>query len=372
MERASKLRKLESARRKLPFASASACSAWINEIKRDPSLLEGPSDRKHFKEARDDVVLKQMTPFGPLLQTVQMTKADESSMDLFVAHPWALLDFCISKCRCLKTFMLKQLSIAPCTADNPWHLILYSDEVTPGNTHAPLNKRKFQAAYWSFIEFGPAALSHEEFWFIMMAEFSFNVRACSGGMSQVFVKLCKLYFEPDGFNAAPSAGGVRLVSLDIRIFVVIGVILQDGGAHKSVWHSRDGSKMCMLCKNLFTIKSELCDADGTDLLTCGVTKLKDLVPETSKSLRDKARYLQHHRNDRNFADLQQALGITLHPHMFLLDRYLDDHIDIVKVFMHDYMHAFWVDGIFNLMLYLLFEQLVQQGRQIYATFSIFC
>ncbi len=130
--------------------------------------------------------------------------------------------------------------------------------------------------------------------------------------------------------------------------------------------------MCMLCKNLFTIKSELCDADGTDHLTCGVTKLKDLVPETSKSLRDKARYLQHHRNDRNFADLQQALGITLHPHMFLLDRYLDDHIDIVKVFMHDYMHAFWVDGIFNLMVHLLFEQLVQQGRQIYAMFRFFC
>ena len=318
MERASKLRKLESARRKLPFASASACSAWINEIKCDPSLLEGPSDRKHFREARDDLVLKQMTPFGPLLQTVQMTKADESSMDLFVAHPWALLDFCISKCGRLKAFMLKQLSIAPCTADNPWHLILYSDEVTPGNTHAPLNKRKFQAAYWSFIEFGPAALSHEEFWFIMMAGFSFNVRACSGGMSQVFVKLCNLYFEPDGFNAAPSAGGVRLDSLDIRIFVVMGVILQDGCGYKSVRHSRDGSKMCMLCKNLFTIKSELCDADGTDLLTCGVTKLKDLVPETSKSLRDKARYLQHHRNDRNFADLQQALGITLHPHMFFV------------------------------------------------------
>ena len=183
--------------------------------------------------------------------------------------------------------------------------------------------------------------------------------------------LCKLHFEPNGFNAAPFAGGVRLDSLDIRIFVVMGVVLQDGGAHKSVWHSRDGSKMCMLCKNRFTIKSEMCDADGTDLLTCDVTKLKDPAPETSKSLRDKARYLQHHRNDRNFADLQQALGITLHPHMLLLDRYLDDHIDIVKVFMHDYMHAFWVDGIFNLTLHLLFAQLSQRRRQTYATFSFF-
>ena len=225
MERSSKLRKLEATRRKLPFASVSACSAWINEIKRDPSLLEGPSSRNHFKEARDDLVLKHMSSFGPMLQTIKMTKADESSMDLFVAHPWAVLDIAISKSERLRELMLKSLARAPCTADTPWHLILYSDEVTPGNVHAPLNKRKFQAVYWSFLEFGPAALSHEEFWFTIMTEFSFNVRACSGGMSQVFVKLCKLFFEPDGYNAAPSAGGVRLDSLDIRIFVVMGVIL---------------------------------------------------------------------------------------------------------------------------------------------------
>ena len=35
------------------------------------------------------------------------------------------------------------------------------------------------------------------------------------------------------------------------------------------------------------------------------------------------------------------------------------------------MHSFWVDGIFNLVVYLLFEQLVQQGRRMHATFSIF-
>lgn len=371
MERSSKLRKLEAARRKLPFASVSACSAWINEIKRDPSLLDVPSSRKHFKEARDDVVLKEMTAFGPMLQTIKLTKTDDSSMDLFAAHPWALLDRLISKCERLKALMLQQLAIAPCTVENPWHIILYSDEVTPGNTHAPMNMRKFQAVYWSFVELGAAALSHEEYWFIMMTEFSSNVKQCSAGMSQVFVMLCKLFFEEGGNNAAPSAGGVYLESLGIRIFVVMGVILQDGGAHKSVWHSRDGSKMCVLCKNLFTIRSMLRDADGHGLLSCGVTKLKDLVPEKSEDLRNKARYLQYHRGARDFDDLQQTLGVTYHPHMFLLDRYLDDYIDIVAVFMHDFMHAFWVDGIFNLMLYLLFETLVQQGRQIYASFNTF-
>ena len=74
--------------------------------------------------------------------------------------------------------------------------------------HAPLNKRKFQAVYWSFLEFDSAALSHEEYWFPMMAEFSQNVKEVSGGMSQIFVALCKLFFEPNGFNVHPSKGGI--------------------------------------------------------------------------------------------------------------------------------------------------------------------
>ncbi len=174
--------------------------------------------------------------------------------------------------------MLKQIAKAPCTIEQPWNIILYPDEVSPGNAHAPLNNRKFQAVYWSFLELGPAALSHGEYWLVMMAESSSNIQECAGGMSQVFVVLIKLFFEPNGFNAAPSASGILLNSLGVRLFVVMGVVLQDGGAHKSVWHSCDGSKMCMLRKNLFTIKSELTDADGTELLSCGVTKLADLVP----------------------------------------------------------------------------------------------
>ena len=325
--------------------------------------------RKDFKAARDYIVLKDLSAFGPMLQTIKMIKTDEPTMDLFVAHPWASLDLLTSKSERFRVLVLKQLAKAPCTIEQPWNLILYSDEVTPGNVHAPLNNRKFQAAYWSFLELGPAALSHEEYWLVMMTEYSSNIKECAGGMSQVFVALIKLFFEPNGFNAAPSAGGILLNSLGVRLFVVMGVVLQDGGAHKSVWHSRDGSKMCMLCKNLFTIKSELTDADGTELLTCGVTKLADLVPETSQSLRDKARYLEYYRTAPNFDELQQALGITYHRHMLLLGRYLGKYADVVEVFMQDYIHALWVDGMFNLLLCLLFEAFVQQRQPVYKTFS---
>ena len=48
-----------------------------------------------------------------------------------------------------------------------------------------------------------------------------------------------------------------------RLFAKIGIVLQDGGAHKTVWQARgDGaSRFCLLCKNLFTDRSEVV-ADG--------------------------------------------------------------------------------------------------------------
>ena len=55
--------------------------------------------------------------------------------------------------------------------------------------------------------------------------------------------------------------------------------------------------------------------------------------------------------------------------MFLVDRYLDDYVDVADVFFTDWMHAFFVDGIFNLMLYLLFESFLP--RPIYAAFHDF-
>ena len=80
----------------------------------------------------------------------------------------------------------------------------------------------------------------------------------------------------------------------VRLWAVLGGLLQDGGAHKSVWHSRgDGSsKFCILCKNLFDEASEIVDEDGTNLLSCNCLKWGELIPATSQDLRKNARLLE--------------------------------------------------------------------------------
>ena len=152
-------------------------------------------------------------------------------------------------------------------------------------------------------------------------------------------------------------------------------MLQDGGAHKSVWHSRGdaASKFCILCKNLFVQESQIVDEDGTNLLSCNVLKWGQLVKATNSDLRNTARYLERKAGTTpslQFAQLQQSLGMTYHKHSLLLCRPLDPYVQPVDVYMHDWMHALFVDGVWNLVLYLLLESALRAGlKNIYSVYS---
>ena len=91
--------------------------------------------------------------------------------------------------------MLARLHENPSTPEAPWTLLLYSDEVTPGNPLATLNNRKIRAVYWSFLELGENALSREEAWITIMVEYSKNINKVMAGLSQVMAQLIKLFLE---------------------------------------------------------------------------------------------------------------------------------------------------------------------------------
>ena len=105
--------------------------------------------------------------------------------------------------------------------------------------------------HFSFLELHPH-LSSEDAWAPRIAEPSLELKHISGGMSQVVAQVLKLFF---GFNTFHiSSGGIRLSSPNdnpVRLFAELAMVLQDGGAHKTIWGCKGdaGTRMCMLCKN---------------------------------------------------------------------------------------------------------------------------
>ena len=377
MERSAKLARLNEFRRNKPSCSASALEAILKDVRKNgvPDLW----DRDDMREARDELIAHTQTPFGPILDSITCFDTEGNAVKIPIGNPFAWLYTCAKDATedGFGSFFKQRLLESPPSPEKPWRIILYSDEVTPGNVLAVLNLRKFQAIYWSFMELGVNALSHEEAWFVLLTEFSSCINKLSAGISQVFAECIKTFFQQDGFNMAGAGINLEFPDQCVRLWAELGAILQDGGAHKFVWCARgDGaSKFCLLCNNLFTHKSAVTDDDGTNLLRCNVIELSGLHPAAGNELRVNARFLagrSAHMATEDFASLQQAIGLTYHPHNILLHQELDDILDPTQVYMHDYMHGLYVDGVANMTLYLLLEAFWSFGhKNIYQTLSEF-
>ena len=364
-DRPAKLRRLDGLRRKLPHATASAFSEILAAV-RDEGVPDVFS-RKALREARN-AEASLHTPIGPIYQTRKLISHSGATRDVYFAHPLALIWASVHECEPFALFLRKRLVECPATPENPWKLILYSDEVTPGNALKHENHRRFHATYFSFAEFGHNALSREDAWFCCSSMSSIAVKELSAGLSQLIGAVLKLCFDGGCFDLKDSGIYLPFVGGGVRLFAKLGIVIQDGGAHKSTWHGRGdaASKFCLLCRNLFTARSRFVGSDGSGLLRCNVIHESDLVPASSADLRNTARRLEAAAGTipkQDFDDLQQAVGMTHHEHSMLLDRSLGRVLHVAEVYQHDWMHGLFIDGVFSIQLHLLLETFLKNGRK---------
>ena len=78
------------------------------------------------------------------------------------------------------------------------------------------------------MEFGSNALSREESWFTVLIEFNTWIKLMHAGISQVFKQVIKQFFLKSGFNFATNGVLLEFEDGDIRLWAVVGGILQDG------------------------------------------------------------------------------------------------------------------------------------------------
>lgn len=154
----------------------------------------------------------------------------------------------------------------PHSLNRPWRLVLYLDEITPGNALRPDNKRKVTAIYVSCLEFGPALCSESAWFFVGCIRSSMAKQVC-GGISGIVRALLRVSFLGP---ASLSTGGV-LLSDGTLLFVKFHRLLCDEGAGKSIWcvKGASGLRPCMHCKNVVMLAEAgggLKDFDDQDYL----------------------------------------------------------------------------------------------------------
>ena len=158
-DRPGKIAKLQSLRTRLPYISQSALSQILQIAEHEE--LPGSSTRKDIRRARDETVA-QMTPYGPLHQKITIPTSNGTDLDVEVQHPCAMLWHLCAKSQCFSELVSRTMASNPCTILEPWNLMLYADEILPGNQLAYKNARKMWGMYWTIVNWGSATLSDED------------------------------------------------------------------------------------------------------------------------------------------------------------------------------------------------------------------
>ena len=196
MDRSAKAQRLNLFRSKMPYMSQRALYA-VCCAAREGDLPE-ISKRYEIKEAIDDQAL-QLTPYGPIVISSTLKLKSARTISAEVAHPLSLMH-AAAKCKMFSKLIRDTWLARPSSLDSPWGLIIYSDGAMPGNRIKYQNRKAIENIYVSFLEFGPAALSKEEYWLPLATMRKTMVETLDAGVSQLMAVLLKMCFDSQGHN----------------------------------------------------------------------------------------------------------------------------------------------------------------------------
>ena len=141
----SKRARLAHIRYSLPYVSQVALAALCRWSVTHGGLPDITSTRQ-VQKARDDAV-EVLTPYGNLLVVITFALVGGGSCDIEFLDPFAGLFYFVAGSCLLSVAIESALKRFPCSPSTPWRLVLYNDEVTPGNQLAHKHARKAQTRY---------------------------------------------------------------------------------------------------------------------------------------------------------------------------------------------------------------------------------
>ena len=344
--------------------TSAGLSAILQEIEKHgaPELVHP----KHMKEARQHT-LKKVNAYGPLISDLHVELEDGGTKAIPVVNLLSLLQALYEQDGSYYQLLKATCERCHCSHEKPLDLLYYSDEVVCGNPLSNDTTRKLQMVYVSMGQFGAHTLSKEEAWLVVFCMRSSEVASVKGGMSQVTAAILKhILYSP---NCCAKDAGVLLKDKHggyQRVFLRLGFMIQDGLAQKSIWSLKGdaATRYCTFCSNLVASASSL----DAELLTCTCWDISKIVFATEAELQGTLQRLQHNAatmSTQDFKIWQQAVGFNYCEKALPWDPVLRGDISPLKSFVHDYMHAFFVKGVFNTTTYLILVSLQAEQKDIY-------
>ena len=239
---------------------------------------------------------------------------------------------------------------------NVLRLLLYYDELTPGDAFAPDNRRKHWVIYTAFMEFGQACLSREEAWLPIGIIRNTKVQKIDGGISNVIRLLLRSWC------------GRPMLLKELQELITIGSVcsLADLDAHRAVSQHMGTSSLrpCTKCRNVMKKGHKSCTARSWQVdITCkdfqkfdiatdeDIFQTLDLLQKTHEATvprAPRARVPRARVPRGTVAELEKAHGFHHNPYSMYMDMPLRSYVLPVRGVMYDPMHTMYQNGVFTI------------------------
>ena len=346
--------------------SDQALSDILERLRAEP--VEGNVSRHTCNRAARDSI-------EDVKETTQLPLVKGGQVKWTYLNPQKLLNKCIGRSPMLASGYEAALQDHPNSSESPWGLIVYFDELTPGNVLRLDNKRKTMAIYMSFAQLGHHRLCKTELWLtIAVARTSF-IKTIAGGWSNMLrVLLRSAFLGADSFQ-----NGVVVHTRGPRfIFARLSNVIADEAALKLGLDCKgaSGLRPCPMCKNVMLKGSEVANRDRTGYLveiTCSDMDRFDWASD--RDLFDVADLLQSSRGTMGvgaFKQLEMSTGFNHNERGILADTELRPFLRPASSFTFDPMHCLWSNGIVSVEVHCFLQRLREQTQFSWRDIQMFC
>ena len=270
--------------------------------------------------------------------------------------------------------MMNRVTLGTSVA-KPLRLIVYSDEVTPGNVLAPDNRRKFHAFYVNFVEAGESLQSMHS-WLIGGAILSRDVDLVDGGLSCV----TKIFLESafGGSRCLRWRGASLYFGSGIQrtVYFELHAVIADADALRAMFGFKGAAalKPCFKCINCVSYGHGL-DGDGTNV-SHGCPHLAAFARASDEDLYRTTDIVssaaEHSRSQSELEQVERALGLNYVAEGILLSMPMRRFLKPCSGTRYDPMHVFLCNGIVALEIKCFVKVLKDEVAMGFAELDNFC
>ena len=338
------------------------------------TLGQDPGPASTSQRAVQDALGERFARVG---LTIELPLAGGGTWPWKLASPAELLRQCVESCPGYREMVTRALAKHPNNFQNPWRVVLYVDEITPGSVLRPDNKRKISAFYMSFLEFGQQ-LRFEDAWLTvaLIRSSVLHDHHILGGMANV----CRLLLRHMFVGPGSMATGGCLLNLQepVLLFAAFNNFLADEAALKSAFDLKGAAGLlpCMACRNVTSLQADLAENDPTSFLvdiSCSDERCFQLNSDHDIwRMQDRLLGIQARSHTKQELQLaEKTMGMNCNPHGILADVELRQFI-APSSYTRDSMHTFLSAGTVSIEMRLLLKSLNRQLGVTYSSLQVFC